>query len=255
MEQGGRTEVARSETGPAASPARPGSAPRSGAGAGASEPADWESAAKAPPVTPGAPDRRAWWVLAAAVAGGALFLSVPYVWSGWADTGDDPRVPMEAGTGSPSPGPAPNVDLSTMTPREAADRLFNRVMTALGEGDRSEVEMFLPMAVGAYQLVPDLDADGHFHLSLLQQAGGNHREALQTAERVLSTHPDHLLALYAAGEAARELGEMDRAGDHYRRVLEVFETESARDLPEYEEHSGLLPAIRETAEAFVEEGA
>lgn len=206
-------------------------------------------------MTPGAPDRRAWWVLAAAVAGGALFLSVPYVWSGWADTGGNPRVPMDAGTGSPSPGPAPNVDLSTMTPREAADRLFNRVMTALGEGDRSEVEMFLPMAVDAYQLVPDLDADGHFHLSLLQQAGGNHREALQTAERVLSTHPDHLLALYAAGEAARELGEMDRAGDHYRRVLEVFETESARDLPEYEEHSGLLPAIRETAEAFLEEGA
>lgn len=221
---------------------------------GEGEPADWESAADAPPVTTEAPDRRGWWALGAAVVGGLLFLAIPYVWTGWADPANDPRVPMGASTGLPGPGPAPGVDLSTMTPREAADRLFNRVMTALGEGDQSEVGMFLPMAIDAYQLVPNLDADGHFHLSLLQQAGGDHRGGLQTAERVLDTNPDHLLALYAAGEAARELGESAWARDHFQHVLEVFETESARDLPEYREHAGLLPAIRETAEDYLRGG-
>jgi hypothetical protein len=226
---------------PAAEPSR----------AGAPEPADWESAAEAPPVTTSAPDRRAWWVLGAAVAGGILFLALPYVWTGWADPANDPRIPMGAPMGVPAPGPAPNIDLSTMTPREAADRLFNRVMNAMGQGNQEEVDMFLPMAIDAYNLVPNLDADGHFHLSLLQQGGGDYRGGLRTAERVLETQPDHLLALYAAGEAARELGETARARDHFGRVLEVFETESTRDLPEYREHAGLLPTIRETARDFM----
>jgi hypothetical protein len=217
----------------------------------AGEPADWESAAGAPPVTTSAPDRRAWWFLGAAVAGGILFLAIPYVWTGWADPANDPRMPMGAPTGLPAPGPAPNIDLSTMTPREAADRLFNRVMNAMGQGNQDEVAMFLPMAIDAYNMVPNLDADGHFHLSLLQQGGGDYRGGLQTAERVLETHPSHLLALYAAGEAARELGETARARDHFDRIMEVFEAESARDLPEYREHAGLLPTIRETARDFV----
>jgi len=140
-----------------------------------------------------------------------------------------------------------DLDLSTMTPREAADRLFNRVMVALGEGDQQEIEMFLPMAIDAYELVPDLDADGHFHLSLLQHAAGDYQAALNTAQRVLASDPDHLLALHAAGEAAREMGDNERAREYFQHALEVFDDEVARDLPEYREHESLLPIIQETA--------
>jgi len=198
--------------------------------------------------------RREWWFAAAAVAGAALFLSVPYVWTGWAESGGGERVPMGAPSNLPAPGPAPGVDLSSMTPREAADRLFNRVMTALGAGDQAEVDAFLPMAIDAYLLVPQLDADGHFHLSLLHQAAGNHTAGLEVAERVLVSEPRHLLALYAAGEAARDMGNADRARAHFERIIEVFDEESARDLAEYREHENLFPAIQQTARDFLAGG-
>jgi hypothetical protein len=60
------------------------------------------------------------------------------------------------------------VDLSSMTPRQAADRLFNRVMQAASSNDEAEVLRFLPMAIGAHDLVEDLDVDGKFHLVLLR---------------------------------------------------------------------------------------
>jgi tetratricopeptide (TPR) repeat protein len=197
------------------------------------------------------PDRTRWWILGGAVVGGLVFLALPYVWTGWADQGEAPRVPMGAQSALPAPGAAPGVDLSAMTPREAADRLFNRVMAAMGAGDQEEIDAFLPMAIDAYHLVPNLDADGHFHLSLLQQAAGDHLAALETAERVLVDEPDHLLALYAAGEAARGLGDRERAREHFQHVLAVFDQEADRDRPEYREHASFLPAIREAAEEYL----
>ena len=197
------------------------------------------------------PDRTRWWILGGAVVGGLVFLALPYVWTGWADQGESPRVPMGAQGALPAPGAAPGVDLSAMTPREAADRLFNRVMAAMGAGDQGEIDTFLPMAIDAYHLVPSLDADGHFHLSLLQQAAGDHLAALETAQRVLADDPDHLLALYAAAEAAEGLGDRERAREYFQHVLDVFDQEADRDRPEYREHASFLPAIREAAEEYV----
>lgn len=204
------------------------------------------------PVAPasGRESRNGWLLLGAAVLAGLLFLAVPYVWSGWEEGGGGQRVPLGS-PGAPAQGAAPNVDLSSMTPREAADRLFNRVMTALGEGNQAEAQNFLPMAIDAYQLVTDLDADGHFHLALLQQAQGDHQGALGTAEAVLEQQPDHLLALYAAGEAARELGRDELAAEYHGHVVQIFDTESERDLPEYLEHESFLPTVRQVATEFM----
>ena len=211
-------------------------------------PSDLERGATKDAGDQGLSDRQRWWIAGAAVAGALLFLSVPYVWTGWAEGGSDvPRMPMN----SLAPAPATGVDLSSMTPREAADRLFNRVMAAQGAGDAAEVTMFLPMAIDAHLLVTNLDADGHFHLSLLQQAAGSYRDAMETAERVLTRDPDHLLALYAAGEAARMLGDLERARLHFGRLSTVYDAESRRNLPEYLEHGSFLVTIRETADRFL----
>jgi hypothetical protein len=211
-------------------------------------------AAVSPPaaVVPEPSESRArWWIAGGAVVLAIIFLAVPYVWTGWTEGGGGERVPMGPQGTAPALGPAPNVDLSSMTPREAADRLFNRVMAALTDGNDAEVQSFLPMAIDAYQLVPDLDADGHFHLSLLQHARGDYGGALRTAETVLETNPDHLLNRYAAGEAAREMGDDELAAEHFTHLLAVFEEESARDLPEYREHESFLPTIRQMAEEFL----
>lgn len=140
-----------------------------------------------------------------------------------------------------------------MTPREAADRLFNRVMGALAQRDTMEVINFLPMAIDAYEIARPLDLDGLFHLSLLQRAGMRYEEALATAQEALDEDPDHLLNLSAAAEAARELGLDDLAAQYFSHVLEVWEDERARtDRPEYDEHAPLLPSILTDATEFME---
>src|SRR5262245_22995279 len=57
--------------------------------------------------------------------------------------------------------------------RENADRLFNRVMTERESGDTAAAKRFVPMAVQAYQSSGELDADGWYHLSVLQTFGGD----------------------------------------------------------------------------------
>jgi len=156
-------------------------------------------------------------------------------------------------SGGATLGPAPNVDLSSMTPREAADNLFFRVMRAAEQGDYAEADAFLPMAINAYEIAGTLDEDGLFHLSLLFRAAHRYEEALETAESGLRDNPDHLLNLYAAAEAARELGEEDTARSHYERMFEAWDRELAALRPEYDEHHPLLALMREDGEAFLEE--
>ncbi len=164
---------------------------------------------------------------------------------------DDADEPAAGAPPGGDLGPAPQVDLSTMTPREAADRLYDRVMRAASAGDSAEVEDFLPMAIDAYDLARPLDADGYFHLSLLQGMAGRFQEALDTAERVLEDDPDHLLNRAAAGEAALQMGDSLTAREHYAHLLEVFDRELDEGRPEYEEHSPMIPQMREDAEELV----
>ncbi len=191
-----------------------------------------------------------WWI-----SGGLLVvLLVVGGWALTADTGSSGSGPPQQ-QGQPGQlGPAPNIDLSSMTPREAADRLYDRVMQALSQQDTTEIMNFLPMAIDAYELARPLDLDGLFHLSLLQRAGLRYEEALETAQEGLAQDPDHLLNLSAAAEAARETGQDDLAAEYYTHLLEVWEEERARDdRVEYEEHAPLIPTLRTDAERFLEE--
>ncbi len=188
----------------------------------------------------------AWWI-----AGGLLVVVLVLV----AFPRGDGEEPAQPGPAAPveALGPAPGVDLSTMTPREAADRLYNRVMEGVSVGDTAEVESFLPMAIDAYELARPLDADGHFHLSLLQRLAGDYERARATAEAALQEHPDHLLNLSAAAEAAVELGDTAAARGYYAHLAEVFDDEAQRGLPEYEEHSPLMASILSDALDFLED--
>jgi hypothetical protein len=141
-----------------------------------------------------------------------------------------------------------------MTPREAADNLFDRVMRAVADGNTTEATNFLPMAIAAYDLARPLDADGHFHLSLLQRAAQEMDAALESALAGLAQSPDHLLNLYAAAEATVALGDSATARGYYARILEVWDREMAAGRPEYGDHGPLLPLIREDADAFVAGG-
>ena len=163
-------------------------------------------------------------------------------------------------TGQPTPlGPTSAVDLSSMSPRQAARRLFNRVMTAVEAGARDEADQFLPMAVAAYDRIGVLTLDDRFHLSLLHAAAGNGAEALAVAEAGLAVRPTHLLCLSAAAEGALLLGDSARARTHYRAFVDAYDEELRTGLADYtsleEGHPDILPKLLDDAQAFLDDGS
>ncbi len=190
----------------------------------------------------GSGNQVAWWMASALLLGLVLVIGYPIYGPGRS------AAPAPVGVG-PATGAAA-VDLSSMTPREAADRLFNRVMTAVSANDSPEVVSFLPMAIRAFELAEPLDADGKFHLVLLRLTGQFNAEALEGAEEILSEQPSHLFGLGAAGDASLALGDSASAREYYRRWSEAYETEMAKDLAEYREHPGVFPEMQAKAEAL-----
>lgn len=140
------------------------------------------------------------------------------------------------------------VDLSSMTPRDAADRLFNRVMTAVSTGDTAQARQFVPMAVMAYQRVDSLNADGRYHLAALQLVAGDYTAARAQADTLLAGNPQHLFGLFTAAQAESGRGNQAAARDLYQRFVQSYNSEVAKKLPEYEEHSQGLPAMKAEAE-------
>jgi hypothetical protein len=118
-------------------------------------------------------------------------------------------------------------------------------------GNNERASFFLPMAIAAYRQAGPLDADGLYHLSLLEAAAGQHAESRATAERILATAPNHLLGLGAAAEAAAESGDSAAAAAFYRRFLQAYDDEIARSLPEYRDHARGIPAYLDAAQRLV----
>src|SRR5690606_12899600 len=147
-----------------------------------------------------------------------------------------------AGFGDPT-----SVDLSSMTPRERADRLFNRVMQNVSAGDSAQARFFLPMALAAYADVPELDADGHYHVAVLNLAGGDPQAARAHADSILAETPSHLFGLFTAAQAEQALGNTERAREFYERFQASFAAESALARKEYTEHAAVMPLMREEA--------
>jgi hypothetical protein len=190
----------------------------------------------------------AWWI-----AGIAMFGLIIVV--GWSMV--RPGPPPTPGGGSPAAGGAPAagqapVDLSTLSPVEAANRLFNRVMTTLETGDTAGALGFQPMAVQAYEMLEPLDLDGLFHVAMLQILV-DPAAAMATANRILEVEPDHVLGLGMAAQAATGLGDEDQAVAHYRHLLEVFDAQVGRPLPEYQGHQPSMTQMQSAARAFIDQ--
>ncbi|MBT8487322.1 MAG: hypothetical protein HKN72_11665 [Gemmatimonadetes bacterium] len=194
----------------------------------------------------------AWWVAGAMMFALIVVVGVATVrpGPGPAPGGTTPAATGGAQTATPSTGGTPP-DISNMTPIEAADRLFNRVMESVSSGDSAQAQAFMPMAIAAYQRARPLTLDGLFHLSMLNRTAGNLEAALAQAYEIIEEDPNHLLGRAAAAEAAIELGELDEAETHYRHVLDIYDEESQRELEEYTSHSLIVGAVRDDAERFL----
>lgn len=163
----------------------------------------------------------------------------------------DDQAPLSAGPPAAEGGGMGTPPPLTGTPREQADRLFNRIMQEREAGDTARARFFLPMALTAYQNAEPLDADGLYHLSVLQLYAGDAAGASASADQVLTADPVHLLGLHAAATAALARNDSGAARRFYQRLIDAYPTQRTRDLPEYRDHARLLPELETEARAFL----
>ncbi len=206
----------------------------------------------AAPATSGSGDsataNMGWWIAGALLAGLILVVA-------WPIYGPGAQTPPASSAQGARAVDASSVDLTSMTPRQAADRLFERVMRAVSVGNQGEILSFLPMAIAAYERAAPLDSDGSHHLATLLREAQRSEEALAVAAQALESAPDHLLVLSSAAEASVALGDEDGARGYYQHLLDVWDDEMAKGLVDYDvAHPALMPMIRSAAEDFLSGG-
>lgn len=183
-----------------------------------------------------------WAVAGVAVAALAAAVIVPRV------SGEPARPAAEAPLAQQDPT---SVDLASMTPRERADRLFNRVMQGLAGGDTTRIGFFTDMAIQAYGMVPERNADLHYHLGELHRVKGDLNAARAQADTILAADPQHLFGLFGAAQTEVMRGNAAEGRALFQRFLDAYTAQVARNLPEYQEHVQGLPAMRQEAEKAV----
>jgi hypothetical protein len=133
-------------------------------------------------------------------------------------------------------------DISAMSPRERADRLFNRVMLLSSQGKMDSVSFFAPMAISAIEALSPLDAHLRYDLGLVALVMGDHSRARTEAEAILAGQRTHLLGLLLAARAANARGDATAEAEIRQRLVAAEPSERARALPEYTDHDADIRA-------------
>jgi hypothetical protein len=127
-------------------------------------------------------------------------------------------------------------DISNMSPEERVDRLYNRIMTYYEAGKTDSVQMFAPMAVQAYQMLPQMDPLRRYDLGRVAEITGVLPLAKAQADTLLRENDKHLLGLILAARVAElEKDEPGRAA-FTQRLVTAAPAELAADRPEYQLH-------------------
>ena len=159
-----------------------------------------------------------------------------------AASGDAPFASAATPTGG-----ARAPDISSLSPRERADRLYDRVMRLSSEGKTDSVQFFAPMALSVYQSLGPLDADLRYDFGRVAEVVGATEIARAQADSILASDSDpparpRTRRPRRAAPAATPLP----ARGFARRLLAAEPSESAKGLPEYQRHQGdILEALAE----------
>lgn len=163
-------------------------------------------------------------------------------------TGGLPEGSREAGQVLPAPGAGgasgmPSAaEIEAMSPREAADRLFDRSMAEREAGDTARALFFAEKAVQMYAGVSaeELDADARFHLGLLHLLLNDPSAARQEAEAVLEREPANLYGLVLALRVAQATGDPAQERRARERVRAAVESGESPDRELYRPHRSFL---------------
>ena len=186
------------------------------------------------PAASGAPNAWRWGVPTVAVVALVLLMVVQF---GSRSPSDDSAatVPLGARTAQ-----AP--DISSMSPEDRADRLFNRVMRLSSEGKADSAAFFGSMAFGALESLTPLNAHRRYDMGLVALVTGDVARATAQGDTILAQRPTHLLGLSLAARAADARGEVAASKAFRRRLLAAEAAERARALPEYTDHDADIRA-------------
>jgi hypothetical protein len=193
----------------------------------------------ASPVAPS--ERRAW-----IVAGALCLLLVGGIVYKVSSSSPQPVAPDMANAGASVPGRAP--DISSLSPRERFDRLFNRIMQAAEQGDSLQVAQFTPMALGAYEQLDARDIDARYHAAVIHLQVGDIPAARALADTILAESPGHLFGYVIRGTAARLAGDSAGQSRAQRDFLSHYPTEIAKKRVEYLEHEPVLKEFKQEAD-------
>ena len=202
------------------------------------------TAAPAPSVTAKTPASALPWAVAA-----IALLALVALLAGQRFGGSRAPDVNQTAAGAPDGGPSQTVrapDISSLSPRERADRLYDRVMRLSSEGKTDSVQFFAPMALSTYQTLAPLDADLRYDFGRVAEAAGAAEIARAQADTILRSDSTHLLGLILGIRAAQLRGDSAAARLFSRRLLAADSAESAKELPEYQRHRGdILDALAE----------
>ena len=127
-------------------------------------------------------------------------------------------------------------DISTLSPQERADRLYNRVMILATQGKIDSVQFFAPMALTAYQMLSPLNADQRYDMGRIGEVAGALPLAKAQADSILRENPNHLLGLILEARLATLAGDTAQLHSYERRLIAAQKGELARKRDEYVRH-------------------
>lgn len=157
--------------------------------------------------------------------------------------------PTSAALTAQDGGIVPASDISTLSPDERVDRLFNRVMSLAERGEADSVAFFAPMAVSSFAALEPLSAHRRYDLGLVLLVSGDREAARAQVDTVLATAPTHLLALALGMRVAGAAGDSATARTFGARLKRAVTAERAKALPEYSAHASEIDAALAEADA------
>lgn len=144
-------------------------------------------------------------------------------------------------------------DISALSPRERAARLYDRILRYAEAGQRDSVQAFAWMALSSFQLLEgsDLDADARYDYGRIAVETGDLDIASAQADSILKDSPTHLLGLALAARVALARADTTSAVARWTTFLDKREQELKQDLAEYRAHKSDLESAANMATQMV----
>lgn len=133
-------------------------------------------------------------------------------------------------------------DISSMSPEERVNRLFNQVMRLSSEGKADSAAFFAPMALGAMEAIRPMSAHARYDMGIVALVTGDNARAAAQSDSILAERPSHLLGLALAARAADARGNAAAGRAFRQKLLAAEPAERAGKLQEYTDHDADIRA-------------